>query len=143
MLEGAIELKKEILLLKDQIQAIEEENDLPGLRDVLKNKEGQYQSLLHECYDKGVLAEGSLRVVTLYRGRRKVRFKDFYVDYPDIAMAYASVRVADVEKDLTSRFSDGGMEKKDAKEKAQTTLEKYCDMEGDPKFDVVDMVEGI
>jgi len=143
MLEGAIELKKEILLLKDQIQAIEEENDLPGLRDVLKNKEGQYQSLLHECYDKGVLAEGSLRVVTVYRGRRGIRFKDFYESYPEIAIMYGKLSVASVEKELTERFSSGGMEKKDAKEKAQTTLEKYCDMEGDPKFDVVDMVEGI
>lgn len=142
MLEEAIELKKEIIILKDQIQGIEEENDLPGLRDVLKNKEGEFQKMLKDFFEKGITAEGPLRVVTTYRGRRGIRFKDFYESYPEIAIMYGKLSVTSVEKELTERFATGGMEKKDAKERAQTTLEKYCELEGEPKFDVVDLVEG-
>ncbi|MFA6771281.1 MAG: hypothetical protein WCS74_01375 [Dehalococcoidales bacterium] len=142
MLEKAIELKKSILDLKERIQMIEEDNDLPAMRDILKAKEKDYQSMLKDCFDNGITSEGSIRIVTTYRGRRGVRFKEFLERYPNIATTYAKISVTAAEKALTGLLTDGGMEKKDAKEEAQSILDEFCDMEGEPKFDVVDLVEG-
>lgn len=140
MLEAILEQKNTVKAQEAEIKKIEEANNLPELRKLLKAAQTTLDAMLAEAVLKECYEEGTLRIVSAGKNMRYILIPKFREEQTKLFDQFATVSVTAIENAIISEYENAGHPKKDAKQLAKDLLEPYIEIRPTEKWDILDLV---